>query len=382
MTYVSTTPFGQRPVTAGLIRSVRAAQATPALPQTNKWELFRQLCVARHAYGLTDRDLGVLNALLSFHPGAILGDNASLVVFPSNASLAQRAHGMAESTLRRHLAALVASGVILRQDSPNGKRYAQRDRGGDLVAAYGFDLRPLLVRAVEIGHNAAEAQAAADRIKRLRAEITLMRRDAVKFAIYGQEDGLPGDWEAELAALMVQHRALRRNLGLAELTAIRVELRETLDRIAAMLGRGTEKMGGKDGQNERHIQISTTDSDDLEPCQEKGQGAGEPRLPLALVVKACPDILPYAQDEIRDWRDLIAVAAFVRGMMGISPQAWEVACRDMGPAVAAITVCCILQRVDQINSPGGYLRSLTAKAGAGAFSPGPMVMALLGSGKS
>ncbi len=382
MSYVSTTPFGQRPVTAGLIRSVRAAQATPALPQTNKWELFRQLCVARHAYGLTDRDLGVLNALLSFHPGAILGDNASLVVFPSNASLAQRAHGMAESTLRRHLAALVASGVILRQDSPNGKRYAQRDRGGDLVIAYGFDLRPLLVRAVEIGHNAAEAQAAADRIKRLRAEITLMRRDAVKFALYGQEDGLPGNWEAELAALMVQHGVLRRNLGLAELTAIRVELRGTLDRITAMLGHDTERMGGNDGQSERRIQTSITDSDDIEPCQEKGQGSSQPQLPLALVVKACPDVLPYAQNEIRDWRDLIAVAAFVRGMMGISPQAWEVACRDMGPAVAAITVCCILQRVDQINSPGGYLRSLTEKAGAGSFSPGPMVMALLGSGKS
>ena len=99
---------------------------------------------------------------------------------------------------------------------------------------------------------------------------------------------------------------------------------------------------------------------------------------MGLVLKACPDILPYAQDDIRHWHQLIAVANFVRGMLGISPDAWEKAKQDMGPEVAAITLVAILQRVSDIQSPGGYLRALSRKAADGAFSPGPMVMALLG----
>jgi replication initiation protein RepC len=45
-------------------------------------------------------------------------------------------------------------------------------------------------------------------------------------------------------------------------------------------------------------------------------------------------------------------------------------------------VAAMLQRISAISNPGGYLRSLTNKAATGAFSPGPMVMALLNGGKS
>lgn len=76
---------------------------------SGKWELLRDLCTARRAFEVTDRDLAVLNALVSFHPNTALSDNDSLIAFPSNIALSERAHGMAESTLRRHLAALLAA---------------------------------------------------------------------------------------------------------------------------------------------------------------------------------------------------------------------------------------------------------------------------------
>jgi replication initiation protein RepC len=49
----------------------------------------------------------------------------------------------------------------------------------------------------------------------------------------------------------------------------------------------------------------------------------------------------------------------------------------MGPENAAVAVSCILERAGHINSPGGYLRDLTAKARRHEFSLGPMLMALL-----
>lgn len=48
-----------------------------------------------------------------------------------------------------------------------------------------------------------------------------------------------------------------------------------------------------------------------------------------------------------------------------------------GDEQAAITLAAIYQKADQINSAGGYLRSLTDRAKDGKFSVWPMIMALL-----
>jgi replication initiation protein RepC len=49
----------------------------------------------------------------------------------------------------------------------------------------------------------------------------------------------------------------------------------------------------------------------------------------------------------------------------------------MGPEEAAVVVVAMLDRFAEIRSPGGYLRSLSAKAKLGEFSCGPMIMALM-----
>lgn len=382
MEVISTTPFGQRQMTACLIKRAQEAQAPVQVNHIDKWALFRDLCIARHAYEVSDRDLTVLNALLSFHPSKTLSDNESLIVFPSNKALSERAHGMAESTLRRHLAVLGQAGLIQRHDSPNGKRYVARGQGGDVIRAFGFDLRPLLVRAGDIAHAAAEATAAANRMRRLREDIAILKRDALKLCQYGQERGLNGDFSAVEADLLDIHKLTRRKLQHDALEALRDRLRLLLAQVRSLIE--TEEMSGSDIQNERHFQNSNKDSSDFEPCLEKQGGEldesnerQEPTLPLELVTKACPDILPYATDGIRRWSDLVHVVQFVRGMMGISADAWKQAVRAMGPEVAAITVVGILQRIDDIQNPGGYLRSLARKAEEGGFSPGPMIMALL-----
>ena len=95
------------------------------------------------------------------------------------------------------------------------------------------------------------------------------------------------------------------------------------------------------------------------------------------MLRACPDIADYARDGISGWDELIETANLVRGALGVSPDAWNQACEVLGRIDAAIVVAAILQRSDQITSAGGYLRALTEKARAGAFSVGPVLMALL-----
>jgi len=385
MRQISTTPFGQRPVTAGLLATQALLARGEAVEKHDKWALLRDLTDARAAFGVSDRDLTVLAALLSFNQGEAL-DGEFLVVFPSNAALSQRAHGMAESTLRRHLAALAGAGLILRHDSPNGKRYAARGASGEIEVAFGFDLRPLSLRGAEIHAAALAAREAELRRKRLREALVVTLRDAGKYLDYALETGA-ADLDELFEELAGLRRVLRRKLTTDELAALLSKAREVLARVTGLLDHsGTTNMDGNDVHSERHYQNSKADSHDSEPCKEQ-QGRDLPDtldqpqvtrlLPVYLVLKACPEIETYAQKPVRTWADLIAAARFVRPMLGISPDAWSEAEAAMGLESAAVTLAAILQNGAKIGSPGGYLRALAAKAGQGAFSPGPMVMALL-----
>src|SRR6202166_5367174 len=160
----STTPFGRRSLTLAHVASQANAKARPAEKAVHKWQVFRAICTAKARIGVSERALAVLDALLSFHPETALSGDG-LIVFPSNQQLALRAHGMAPATLRRHLAALVDCGLVIRRDSPNGKRFARKGQGGDIQLAFGFDLAPLVVRAEEFEGMAQEIEAEIRAIK-------------------------------------------------------------------------------------------------------------------------------------------------------------------------------------------------------------------------
>ncbi len=380
------TPFGRQPVTAGLLATEALAEAPAPQTAPDKWALLRELTVARAAFAVSDRDLAVLSALLSFHPVKELLDDDRLIVFPSNAALSDRSHGMAESTLRRHLAALVRAGLVMRRDSPNGKRYATRGQGGQLDRVFGFDLRPLLVRSPEIAAKAQHMRAALLAQRRQREMVVIQLRDANKLIAWGQEH-VPADW-AQLAdrALRLQ-RQLRRRLDADLLAEMQADAASLLDTTKRILQQEAEHMHGNDIHIERHYQNSNSDILESELCLEQQKAtprdrepaapAADPVIPLTLVLKAASDIRDYAPHGIRTWADLVAVAQFVRPMLGISPDAWHEACENMGEVTAAITLACILQKSAEIMRPGGYLRALTEKAATTGFSPGPMVMALL-----
>ncbi|MEX8139975.1 plasmid replication protein RepC [Acinetobacter baumannii] len=388
-TNVATTPFGCRPMTLALLHTAHAAEHVPEGKAVDKWQLYRDLCEAKALLGVSDRSLAVLHALLSFYPDneLELGEGANLVVFPSNRQLSMRAHGMPDPTLRRHIAALVSAGLITRRDSPNGKRYAHKARTGQIEDAFGFSLAPLLARADEIAAAADEVRATAKALRRTRELITLQRRDIGKLIEVAIGEGLSGPWQA----LWGRYRAIvdgipRRaeldqlNQILSDLTAVRLDVNKALEN-----NDNEKKMNGNAAHSERQQSESNTESYiEFEPAFEKAganvegkhQRVSEPKsYPLGLVLKACPEIADYAACGISSWRDLMQTTAQVRAYLGISPSAYADALDILGQENTAIVIAGILQRSDSIKSPGGYLRALTDKARAGAFSVGPMLMA-------
>src|SRR5277367_84311 len=186
----STTPFGRRSLTLAHVATQTNAKARSSEKAVHKWQVFRAICAAKIRVGVSERALAVLDALLSFHPETTLSGDG-LMGFPSNQQLALRAHGMAPATLRRHLAALVDSGLIIRRDSPNGKRYARKDRAGEIALAFGFDLGPLVARADQFEAWAEEVRAEERAMKLVRERVTILRRDIAKMIATGIEEEVP-----------------------------------------------------------------------------------------------------------------------------------------------------------------------------------------------
>jgi replication initiation protein RepC len=340
--------------------------------------------------------------LLTFYPDNELDAERGLVVFPSNAQLSLRAHGMAGTTLRRHLAALVEAGLIQRRDSPNGKRYAHRDRDGEIEQAYGFDLTPLAVRSAELAQLAQDVVAERIRFRRAKEALTICRRDVRKLITAAIEEGASGNWEAledayvDILGRLPRYATRQRvESTLDEMELLREEVLNQLE-----IQMKVENTDGNAIQNGCHIQNSKTESiyelepssggergEKLEPEPETkgmGQGSGQRNIepikafPLGMVLRACPQISDYGPGgKIEHWRELMGAAVVVRSMLGVSPSAYEEACGAMGPENAAVAMACILERSNMINSAGGYLRDLTKRSERGEFSLGPMLMALL-----
>lgn len=329
---------------------------------------------------------------------------------------------MTPATLRRHLAVLVEAGLILRKDSPNGKRYARRDRAGTVGEAFGFSVAPLLARAVEIENLAAQAVADRELLRAVRERLTICRRDISKLIATALEEEVSGDWEGISVMFRTLLARIPRVATAEELAPLVDEMGLLRAEIVNLLERQikTQKIDANESQNEQHKQNSNPESTyELEPSFETKQGeravadlepnAGSPdeqrlkqpkpsggmsnkaggaadpgaghslkSFPLGLVLQACPGILDYGPGgSIGNWRDLMSAAVVVRSMLGVSPSAYEEACSGMGPENAATVIACILERGGHINSPGGYLRDLTRRTERGEFAIGPMLMALV-----
>ncbi|MFT3967351.1 MAG: plasmid replication protein RepC [Sphingobium sp.] len=394
-THVATTPFGRRPMTLGLVASQVVAKEMAQDAEVDKWQTCQDIRDAKELIGATDRALAILSALLSFHPDKkTLSAQENLIVWPSNEALRVRANGMSLATLQRHIANLVTCGLVIRRDSPNGKRFARKGQGGSIAQAYGFDLSPIVARAGEFKDLADAVRAEKHAYKLVRERLTICRRDVVKLIVTGSEEGVPGDWtgfRARYDRLLddLPRAATRQTLEsvVAELEKMRSEISNVLESFIK-----SQNLKPNALHSETHIQNSNPDSNyEIEQGFRKKNEArcnvaeadnvrSLPRreLPLGIVLEACREIRwLISGGEIRTWRDLVVAAGTARISLGVSPSAWEEAQAVLGPENAAITVAAIYERAKEIASPGGYLRNLTDRAKDGKFSPWPMVMARL-----
>ena len=409
MDHAVTTPFGGGRMTAHAFllqkataerqEQLRTGDGGNETARADKWALLKALTEAQFAFGLSDRAIAVMEALVSFAPGRELNGAEPIIVFPSNRALSARTRGMAPATLRRHIAALLSAGLLFRRDSPNGKRYCRRDDSGSMEEVFGFDLAPMALKAGEI-FEAADKERDAQREERsLRLEISLHQRDIAKIIACALEEERAGDWMAFQLQFATFAPRLRRNDShaqlkqrLEDLVALHADVEK-----AYLSSLSEQELSASDSHSERHIQNSNTEKPSELYGNEKYEGRSaktersdsedgmapalsieRKSLPVSLdrLLRACPQMLDYAPQGIRNASDLMKAADVVRSTLGISPDAWRKAQNAMGPPAAAAVIAMMLERAETIRSPGGYLRNLTEKAENTSFSLLPMLQAL------
>ncbi|MDJ0828072.1 MAG: plasmid replication protein RepC, partial [Rhodobacter sp.] len=178
------------------------------------------------------------------------------------------------------------------------------------------------------------------------------------------------------------------------------EVAEVVENEALTLGMTTEKTQGMNPReviSEPHIQTTnqpdpvtrnrseteqaagaTPDPEPAVPIErpgkeEEAQMEARPRgvaLDVPTIMQACPEFATWARDiggYLMDWGDVYRVAGRLRPMIGVSEHAWLAAQEGLGKQTAAAAMALVFDKhaKGEVASPGGYLRGMVEKAGAG-----------------
>lgn len=406
---------GWRKPTPGLGVAEQLAQAGErvAVPKTRAFVALKR--IGAHI-GLKAGDTMLLDTLGAFTQAQDWEEGQRPIVWVSNAYLMEQT-GFSLSALKRHARRLAEIGVISFQDSPNGKRWGRRDAEGRIVEAYGFDLSPLSARVEEFEELHADLQAERELCQRLKRQITVARRmirarieAAVSSALRGPWAQFTGLFEELLDRLPRRHETseqLERLLSWFKELQERVEAAylkasgaakpvENSDNKDAQVTKKTQEMNPREVISDPHILITNQLNPVTCKSSEKENAAGvetnappeervdreledwvaETRkkrgaaLDLPTVMQACPEFASWARNMggyLKDWGDLHRVVGQLRPMIGVSEHAWNLAQDRLGPQIATAALVLTFDKhcAGEVASPGGYLRGMVEKAGAG-----------------
>lgn len=342
--------------------SPRPANADP------RWAALAAVQAARSTLGLRDRDLAVLRGLLTFIPPDRW--DGPLMVFASNAALAERCDGMDERTLRRRLAHLCEIGLIERHQSPNRKRYVVRDDSGLAVLTYGFSLTPLRACLRQLEDMAAREKALTLRIRALKARLRHLVHGLMQAARLGAD---------EMATLL---RMLRRKLSEADLTAAITTLEarqippETLENVT-----NTAELTVNDSQIDRHIQSQKKENDEIEQRAERRDRHNAPHhmdLTVAICRDAAPNATAFSPQKPQSWGEMVTLAETLAPAIGVDAGLWQRTVRNLGPQGAALAILGLVEAYPRIKAPPRYLAALLARAQGARVDVARMFRSLTG----
>lgn len=309
------------------------------------WAIFRALRDARKEFGLRAGHVQTLQAMLSF-----LKPGHGNTVFASNNTICQRAGGIDERTLRRHIDRFVGLGFIKRNDSSNGKRYRVRSSDGQCIS-YGLSLTPLIDRANELITLAQRKE------NERRDRIFLKKQILTKLAHLEEFD------PSNILPQEVR-KILRRVLTLTDHKALLAKVDTECKRMSTAVDEPEIlELPVNDGQTVRHQSTSREEQKDLNDDQNFKQPE------LRKLTSICKEASSFTTHPLQNWTDVQDHARKLAPMMGVDPSVYEKATNRIGAQRASCAIFIMLQIGGKIRDFGAYFHSITLGRRSQRFDP-------------
>lgn len=323
----------------------RTSNVSRTTPETDIWTIFRALRDARSVFSLRPAHMQTLQAMLSF-----LKPGYGETVFASNTKICQRAGGIDERTLRRHIKRFVELGFIVRKDSSNRKRYRVRSSDGECTS-YGLSLTPLFQRANELISIAQEVE------NNRRDQIFIRKQILTKLAHLE-------DHASDITFVDYARKLLRRKLSLHEYRSLLADTdAECRELSVPESPPKTTQLPANDGQIVRHQSNSEEEKKDLD------RHASNDALNPELLVAVCDQATSFSTQKLRNWLDIENHARTLAPMMGIHPSTFENAKNTIGTQRASSAIFIMLQLGKRIRDFGAYFHSITLGKRQRQFDP-------------
>ena len=396
-----TLPTGLRTITPRMIAAfaARPAEWEPAA----RGKALSALKRAAPALAIPRRVVELVDYLVGRSQPADWSDGGRPMAWPSNATL-RDALGLQRSQVQTLIRLGQEWGLFEMDDGPTGKRCGTVE-GGRVIEAWGFDLTPLAARRAEFEQVAAAHEERRREGRRLRGQITALRKKVQALADTGTEQGIPG---ANWPALAAQARAVAALRGDNEDPAQLAPLVEQLATLheqakSALLAASpgpvdsvetgpsspanpapitptnhlsiakanTAEAGPNRPKAHRHEgsrdRPDTGGQDEQAARPESGRPASAPTSALRgfvvtpdWLVQVAPAFRAWVGSARPSWGELVEAAIYVCAELEISKHAWGQACVVLGrmEAVAALAVIATRHAAGKVGSPGGLLRKM------------------------
>lgn len=349
----------------------------------------------------------LLRCLINTAPKKAFEKNGQPVVFKSNRQLSFEI-GRSENRVSAILSRLFDRGLITMQDSGNYKRYSERSLEGGATEACGIDLRILVARYGElcelirtVQQEEAATNAAA---RRYRGSLRMVRN------LVDEAEGVAAKVAARLQRRLerIIDRVGKPARAPSALLHRATSLLEWIAKRISGVAKPQEQASCNENivclyrENDMHIQntnlypnlssngerrSANAEQHNLQRAGYASKGAFEESLcgeaeadkrpmrqsdslvALSDLLRAAPVITQTWGLRVRTWADLMRALPDMAVIAGISPDARDRAIKQMGQQAAAVAIAVTLQKQDmqEVTSPGGYLRAMTERAAAGTL---------------
>lgn len=310
----------------------------------DRWQVLSVVKAVAKRLNIGEREITVLTAHLSLLAAGPVRSDRLILSWARLPTLLERANCMDERRFRRGEARLEEVGLIRRKLSGNARRYPVRDGKGQVVDAYGIDLRPLFECLPALQAIQAE-QAAYDAARNaLRSRISALVSEARRACA----DAVP-EWLTALAA-DVRTVTRRAAVTLTELRALAAQVADRLD--AGTGGEPDERpapapveVSADAGQIDRHSESPRKE------IKKSGYDAAESLPALWL---QCPTMAEFDATPPRDETDLSQRLYHFGAYLGLSEPTRKRLGNGLEPRRLALFLEDMASRILTIGNPEGY----------------------------